>query len=85
LMSIRSSDGGLIKVKDEPNTKFNQVFSPGIFVRFGLGKTPWVFGIGAEWTQGLRDAEISNGTTVPLNSCRYSAFLAMDIPLFPIW
>ena len=85
LMSFNWSDNQAIQVKEDSNTSFRQIYSPGAYLRFGLGKTPFVAGLGIAKTPGLRDAVLADGSTVKLNSTRVSAFIAVDIPLFPLF
>lgn len=85
LMSVNTSQSDAIQVNDNPHATFQDVYSPGIYARIGMGRTPFVLGFGIAKTPGLRTAELADGSTASLNSVRMSAFIAMDITLFPLW
>jgi len=83
LLSFNTSQSEAIQVKEDSHATFRDIYSPGIYGRIGLGRTPLVLGFGVAKTPGLRTADLGNGNTAPLDSVRVSAFLAMDITLFP--
>lgn len=66
------------------------VLAPGLFVSVGLGTSPFVAGIGAEYLPASRavyecpDANPCETTrTVPVG--RFMAFIAIDMPVFPLF
>ena len=67
-----------------PNIGFAQVFSPGVFAIFGLGRElPFSFGIGSQYSPKLRSISRTGDVTLSdVNVLKFSAFLAVDIPLF---
>lgn len=71
-------------IDSEPKVGFAQVYSPGAYLRFGLGETPLVLGWGVSYTPGLRTAQTSAGE-VRLDATRYVVFLAVDITILPIY
>lgn len=55
-------------VEDKSIFRFSNIYSPGVFLVFGLSKRhPFSFGIGHQW-----------------NDDRFSAFIAFDLPMFRI-
>ncbi|MBU5612661.1 hypothetical protein [Geomonas azotofigens] len=83
LMSVRFTNDSAIQVDKKANVNFAQIVSPGLFLRWGLGRSPVVVGVGASLTPGLRNAKLDNGDTVKMDSFRAAAFLAIDLTLFP--
>jgi hypothetical protein len=80
--SVRLSDTSTTEVADTTsNTDLKSIASTGIFARWGLGKTPWVFAFGVAYTPGLRTAKLRTGQDIETRSIRVQAGLGMDIPL----
>lgn len=71
-------------VDDESAGKFDQVFSPGIFLRWGISKSPWVWGVGYSRVSKVRRAEYVGNESKDLNSYRLSIFFSTDIVIFPL-
>ena len=67
------------------DVSFAEVFSPGGYLRLGLGNTPFVVGVGAVGAPALRKFESLSGTTSEqVSVLRVQGFLAIDLTLFPI-
>ena len=62
------------------------VVAPGVFARVGLGRSPFVFGLGASYVPRAREASLQmlDGSSDHrvLDAIRVSAFLAVDVTLF---
>lgn len=80
------------RVKDDateqlPEIKLQNIFAPGLYAVYGIGKTPLSIGYG--WQKGpqLRQVNVPDPnnpgtfTNTLLNGYRWSFFLAVDIPL----
>jgi|GEM_PF-5681205 len=64
-----------------PNLSFKQVFAPGVYFTLGpWKKTPLAFGFGGSYTPFL---EVT-GDGTPVATWRAQAFIAVDIPIFPL-
>jgi hypothetical protein len=67
---------------ERAEVRVEQVFSPGLYLKVGLGDTPLVVGGGASLAPGLRDvvagAPVEGATVV-----RGVAFVAVDVTLYP--
>ncbi len=69
-----------------PDTSLSQVFSPGLYLVFGAGNTPFTFGIGGSYAPGLRAYTFSVddvGAERDISVLRFGAFLAVDVTLLP--
>ncbi len=69
-----------------PNTSLSSVFSPGLYLVFGAGHTPFTFGLGASWAPELRPYTIEVGGAereTNVSVWRFGAFAAIDVTLFP--
>lgn len=64
------------------------VLSPGLFIRVGLGGSPFVLGAGFSWSPHAREVDLyTNGEAsghAPIGAFRVGAFLAVDVTLFRI-
>lgn len=67
-----------------------QIFSPGAYLRIGVGNSPFTFGAGAAIAPQLRQfrqEQIADGTTTSerrsLTVIRAQAFVAIDLTIFP--
>jgi hypothetical protein len=75
-------------VSTTPEVGFQQVFSPGAYLVFGLGELPLTLGIGARYNPALREVKASQDADGKLTSANRASvfqinlFLAVDIPLF---
>lgn len=76
-----ANDGNFLKVDANAQVGTSQLFSPGVYYRVGLGKTPFVAGAGISYTRGLREATAPDGTIQSLDSTRYLLFVAVDVML----
>lgn len=76
-------DDDVAKVDAAPVVGFPQVFSPGLYVRVGLGRTPFVIAGGASWSPQLRRLQLDDDTTEEINALRLHLGVAADITLFP--
>lgn len=83
----KGNGSGLAATEDveaTPNIGFAQVFAPGLYMMFGLGKSPFALGLGAQIAPALR-ATTSTDTAIPsqdFSTLRVGGFLAIDIPVF---
>jgi hypothetical protein len=69
-----------------PDANLAQVFSPGAYLVFGVGKTPFTFGAGASYAPALRGYVYDVGGTEvnkDLPVWRFGLFAAVDVTLFP--
>lgn len=71
------------EVEAAPVIGFPQVFSPGLYVRAGLGHSPFVLAAGVSWAPQLRRLTLTDGTTEEINAARVYLGLAADVTLFP--
>jgi hypothetical protein len=64
-----------------------QVFSPGFYYRFGIGKSPFTLGAGLSVAPQLRLYETSGASAGKelFSMMRFSAFAAVDVTIFPIY
>jgi hypothetical protein len=76
---VRGSQDGQV-TDTKTNVGFQQIAAPGVFVRWGIGKSPWVLAIGWARTPQLRTAELAGGAQTNLRSDRLMVGLGMDIP-----
>jgi hypothetical protein len=64
-------------VSQNPQVKFKNIISPGIFFVLGISKTfPLTFGLGYQYAPSLRGIE---NTDEIVNALRFSGFLAIDL------
>lgn len=75
-----------------PEVGFAQVFSPGVYLRAGVGDTPFTFGLGASYAPALRGYEWRSETPEPVDQMsgdqwclRFGIFLAVDVTIFNLW
>lgn len=77
-------------VREAPDVGFAAVFAPGVFAGIGLGESPFVLGIGAQYLPASR-AVFSCPDASPCADTRSDpvvramAFLAIDLPVFPLF
>jgi hypothetical protein len=67
-----------------PEVSFAQVFSPGAFVLVGLFGSPVIVGGGVSFSPELRKVTGAGPTELAASSVRLGAFLAVDVPIFPL-
>ncbi|HEY9049057.1 MAG TPA: hypothetical protein VIN08_24320 [Ohtaekwangia sp.] len=82
------STGGTKTVATSKNyqIKLGQIFSPGGYIVYGLPfNLPLSIGFGGQYGPGLSKIEADGRTVVDNPYWRWSAFLAVDIPLFNIF
>lgn len=79
----KSVDGMTADVQETPPLGLAQVFSPGLFLRAGILDTPLTIGVGASLVPNAREVTFDDGEPDDVNIVRFSAFLAMDVTLFP--
>jgi len=77
-------------VRQAPGQSFSSVFAPGLFVGFGLGKTPLVLGLGAELLpQSVQRFACTSGgscsDTVSAPTLRGMVYLAADLTAFRVF
>jgi hypothetical protein len=71
-------------VKQTPQVGFAQVFSPGAYLLFGLGGSPFVAGAGLALSPELREVTQEGGFKTDASVLRVGAFLGVDVPIFPL-
>ncbi|MFH6937084.1 hypothetical protein [Flavobacterium sp. FlaQc-30] len=62
--------------------KWEQIFSPGLFIIFGVNNSPISFSISGQFTPLLRDIKDESNIVNENNIFRLSAGILVDIPLF---
>jgi hypothetical protein len=82
------TNGNTAKAVAGTDFQLEQVLSPGIYYRFGLGNSPLVAGAGFSYAPQLRLYETSNAAGVAqskelFSTMRFNAFLAVDVTIFP--
>jgi hypothetical protein len=61
------------------------LFAPGAYVRFGLGDSPAVLGLGATWVPAARAIRFEGaGESEAVNAVRFQAFIAIDVVILPL-
>jgi hypothetical protein len=70
-------------VSQSTSVGFAQLFSPGLYFRLGLGKSPFILGAGMSWTPHARSITDATGEIEQPSAMRLSAFVAVDVPLLP--
>jgi hypothetical protein len=76
--------------REEPAVDLMGVFAPGVFVGFGAGETPIVFGAGVEYLPASRRV-FDCPDAAPCDSTRGEAavramgFIAIDLPVLPLF
>jgi hypothetical protein len=79
------------QAKAKADLDFTSVIAPGLFLEIGLGKSPFVLGGGVELAPAARryfscaDATTPCSTTTLAPAARFTAFIAVDMPVFPLW
>lgn len=73
-----------VDVDTEPKVGFAQIVSPGAYLTLGIYDLPLVIGGGVSLAPGLRTLESSNGEKSDGTVLQASAFLAVDVSIFPI-
>jgi hypothetical protein len=63
---------------------FAQVFSPGAHFLVGIAGSPFVAGFGVSLSPELREVSQAGAVTTEVSVLRYGAFLAVDVPIFPL-
>lgn len=67
--------------KNSSNTGATQLVSPGLYLHFNAGKSPFVWGIGGSYTPQLRTVNVDGGEKH--GAYRVGLFIAVDLMLFP--
>lgn len=90
LLSYRTSSATVItdtameaEVSQVSSVGFAQVFSPGVFARFGVGGSPLVLGAGVAFVPNARQISNASGIDEELGAIRWSLFVAIDVTLLP--
>jgi hypothetical protein len=77
LASYRLKDSE--SVNPSPKAGLRQIFSPGVYFAFGLGRRPISLLVGGSYTPALRS--LSSDDDGELDACRFSLSFMFDIPL----
>jgi len=77
-------------VKTNADPGFASVFAPGLFGSIGLGNSPFIIGIGAEYLPANRQVfdcpdAMACSTTRRDPVVRAMAFVAIDLPILPLF
>jgi hypothetical protein len=73
-----------VTVEQSPQIGLSQVFSPGLYVVYGIPWTPLTIGAGGSVSPELRSVKFtSTGVEEKAGAFRVGAFLAVDITIFP--
>jgi hypothetical protein len=80
-----SNGTSTVRTERAPAYTFKEVFSPGLFLRYGLGQVPVVFGVGASITPELRRVTvIENNTRRDLPAFHVGVFVSLvDLTILP--
>jgi hypothetical protein len=79
-----SNSTSTVQTDPAPAYTFKEVFSPGLFLRYGLGPVPLAFGVGAALTPELRRVTVvDNNTRRDVPAFHIGAFLALDLTILP--
>lgn len=72
--------------KTLPDFNFNDIFSPGVYLSYGFGKSPFAIQLGAQYGPKLRDIpEESTGSFTSVDSYRINIGFVIDIPLLTLY
>ena len=66
------------------NLDINNVFSPGVYLVYGLPKIPVSLGGGFQFSPQLGKINL-NGSVIEPRKLRWNVFLALDLPLLRIF
>ncbi len=80
LASWRVSNDAL---QPQPQVGWDQVFSPGAALVYGIPGAPLSVALSAGLAPKLRTLEGESGTSAERNAFRVGVSLAVDIPIFP--
>jgi hypothetical protein len=80
--ALASFSAGNSAVDSRPEVGWQQVFAPGLFLIFPIKGAPFTIGAGVSKAAKLRSLSGSNPPT-QVDASRLSAFVAIDLPLFP--
>ena len=73
-----------VTVAQSPQIGLSQVFSPGLYLVYGIPCTPLTLGAGGSLSPELRSVTFtSTGAEEQVSVFRLSAFLAVDVTIFP--
>jgi len=90
IASTRFNEKGgsdLLKVDDNPDVGFKQVFAPGAYLYASLWHSPAVLGVGFSYVPALRRVDDTSGATVVTSNVaatRWGVFLAVDVTVLPL-
>ncbi len=65
-----------------PELAWKNVFAPGAYLMWGIGRTPLSFGAGVQYGPALRKVETANGPVIEKSRLRFGISLTVDVPLF---
>lgn len=63
------------------NVDFGQVFAPGVFGMYGLGKVPLTIFAGVQYSPKLRSVKVDNIVVNDIDAIRFNVGLTIDIPI----
>jgi hypothetical protein len=78
-----TEEKGVKEVDSQPQIGLAQVLSPGVYARFGIGRSPFVLALGASWCPKLRRALLQTDEEVEINAVRFQLSLAADVMILP--
>jgi hypothetical protein len=82
--TIHGAGTDTVTVAQSPQVGLSQVFSPGLYVVYGIPCTPLALGVGGSLSPELRSVTFtSTGAEEQTSAFRVSAFLAVDVTIFP--
>ena len=67
-----------------PELEWKNVFAPGGYLMFGLGRTPLTFGVGGQYGPALRKVTKENADIVERSHFRVGVSLTVDVPVLMV-
>jgi hypothetical protein len=84
--TVQTNSTTTVKVSKDYKIELGQIFSPGAYLVYGLPwNLPLSVGLGGQYGPGLSSINSTGNTVIDNPYWRWSAFLAVDIPLFNIY
>ena len=79
----QNPDNDNYSIDNLPDFSWNNLFSPGLFVVYNVGNSPFSIGFGGQYGPQLREIKLNTGEAVNVNSWRFPMiFVSIDVPFF---